>query len=103
MSTPTAPKPYTPQQVLNNLQNFVAELDQYPANEQSGPGYVLRGCQNILKRGIEPPSLPIDGCRFILRRLPNGKLWLQFQEGEGMEVNEVAFSQTLAEFFHQHF
>jgi hypothetical protein len=60
MSTPTAPQPYTPQQVLNNLQNFVAELDNYPANEQSGPSYVLHCCQDILKRGIESPALPTE-------------------------------------------
>lgn len=56
MSTPTAPKPYTPQQVLNNLRRFVDELDGHPINLEGGPGFVLGRCQDILKRGIEPAS-----------------------------------------------
>lgn len=66
MSTPTTtPKPYTPQQVLNNLRKFVQELDGCPINLEGGPGYVLGVCHDILKRGIEP-SVPVS---IVLRLL----------------------------------
>lgn len=57
----TTPIPYTPQQVLNNLRNFITELLNHPYTRHdcdalSGPGYVLRQCQNIIDRGIKEPA-----------------------------------------------
>lgn len=46
--------PYTPQQILNNLQNFQHELRKYP-DHTSGPGYVRGRIDNILARGMASP------------------------------------------------
>lgn len=60
MSTPTTSKPYTPQQVLNNLRTMLDELARHPdtrhadAAAREGPGYVKGRCLDILNRGIEP-------------------------------------------------
>lgn len=51
MSTP-APKPYTPQQVLNNLRNFIDQLDKHSPSSL----YVIDRCENIIARGIEPAT-----------------------------------------------
>jgi hypothetical protein len=77
MSTPTAPKPYTPKQILNNLRNFVTELQSHPDTRHadpkahSGPGYVLGRCFDILSRGIEPATTLPTGPGSLLDTLAN--------------------------------
>jgi len=80
MST-TAPKPYTTTQVLNNLRNFVTELQSHPDTRHadpkahSGPGYVLGRCEDILDRGIKDNTLPsltpiTDAGDFLIKLAP---------------------------------
>lgn len=59
--------PYTPQQILNNLQNFQHELRKYPDNLTGGPGFVRGRIDNILARGIASPDSP--ALRDALQRL----------------------------------
>jgi hypothetical protein len=55
MSTDISP-PYTPQQVIHNLQNFLEQLRDFSPNLTSGPGWVRHQCESILARGIEGDS-----------------------------------------------
>jgi len=45
--------PYTPQQVIHNLQNMLEQLQDYPDDLEGGPGWVRHQCASILARGIE--------------------------------------------------
>jgi hypothetical protein len=50
--TGSANTPYTPQQVIHNLQEMLANLRPFAANLEGGPGWVVNQCHSILKRGI---------------------------------------------------
>jgi hypothetical protein len=44
--------PYTPQQVIHNLQNMIEQLRAHPANLEGGPGWCRHQAKSILARGI---------------------------------------------------
>lgn len=73
----STPKPYTPQQVLNNLRTMLDELARHPdtrhadAASLSGPGYVMGRCMDILNRGIEPATTLPTGPGSLLDTLSN--------------------------------
>lgn len=47
------PPPYTPQQVIHNLQNMIEQLRDYPSNMEGGPGWRRKQAESIVERGIE--------------------------------------------------
>lgn len=44
--------PYTPQQVIHNLQNMIEQLRDYPPNLEGGPGWCRKQAESIVARGI---------------------------------------------------
>jgi len=44
--------PYTPQQVIHNLQNMIEQLRDYPPNLEGGPGWCRNQAESIVERGI---------------------------------------------------
>jgi hypothetical protein len=44
--------PYTPQQVIHNLQNMIEQLRDYPPNLEGGPGWCRKQAESIVERGI---------------------------------------------------
>lgn len=46
-------QPYTPAQVLANLELWAKELHWFPVNLDGGPGYVRLGILDMLSRGIK--------------------------------------------------
>ena len=40
---------------------------------------------------------------FIIRKLKDGSLWLEFETGEGMQVQEDKFEDAIRQFFAENF
>lgn len=67
--------------------------------------YHINGIQDRVQRMLQSSAATaeIHLPPFTLRRCPNGMLWLQRHDGEGMEVNEASFTRILSAFFTKHF